>query len=1232
MRLPASPQHQWPGTLIRSVFVCLTWLALVFSVALNSTPAFATDPTDDVVGTWNLKLTTPDGRDLTPKFVISREGTGLKGVYQPSEKTDKVPTVTNVTYKSGVLSYVVTVDAIKVTFEGTVADKAIKGTVAYDVNGQTGSFDFAGTFTPEPTKRPAFDEERAESPKGKVQTVEYDSKTTGGKRKLVVYTPPGVAADTKLPVLYLLHGAGDDETGWQVKGNAHVILDNLTAQGKIAPMLVVMPNGFARKEGEETDLRRDFSKLLTNFERDLIDSAIPFVEANFPVKTDRESRAIAGLSMGAAQSLKVGLANLDRFSAIGAFSGANFRGAAGDFVPDVDKARSQLKLFWLSCGEADGAVIDRVRELHTFLEENKVPHLYRIGPGEHVWAVWRNDLFLFSQRLFREKGAVNLNSATPAENLKIAKGFQAELLYSVPKDKEGSWVNMCIDPKGRLIVSDQYGSLYRVTPPALGGETLVEKIPQEIGGAHGLLYFKDSLYVMVNEAVKFGENQPKIGLHRLKSKDGGDTFEAPELLREFQGRGEHGSHAIVPTPDGKSLYIVCGNQAKMTELAASRVPRHWGEDHLLPRMPDGNGFMAGVLGPGGCIYQTDLDGKQWELISTGYRNQFDGAFNRHGDFFTYDADMEWDMNTPWYRPTRICFAASGSEFGWRNGAGKWPAYYPDSAPAVHNIGPGSPTGICFGYGAKFPTRYQDALFICDWSYGKMYAIHMKPNGAAYQGETEEFLAGSPLPLTDVVINPQDGAMYVTVGGRRTQSGLYRVRYVGTEDRRESVAAPLPPLHALRKQLESFHGKRNPQAVEACWPHLNHSDRFVRSAARIALEHQNREDFQDRALSETDPGRSIAALLALVRVAGQDPAHHPVKAGDAIPGAELQGPIISALGRLTSQTLSETNKIDALRVLALTFVRLGPGTPELRKSVADALNPAFPSASRELNTELVNLLVYLEAPGIAGKTLALIEQAPTQEEQMEYARALRVLPRGWTLDERKAFFNWVLKASTFKGGNSLKGFLKRIKDDAVATLTVEEKTQLQALLDAKPPETAPIAGKVRPEVKKWTLNDLTPALAEGLKGRDFERGRRLFGEANCFTCHRFDGEGGAQGPDLTGAGGRFSAKDLLESIIVPSKEVSDQYQAISVELKAGKIVTGRIVNYNNDTMIIMTNMLDPNGLTTVKTGDVESIEKSTTSMMPEGLLNVLDQNEVLDLMAYLLSRGDRKNAMFAPAKP
>ena len=233
------------------------------------------------------------------------------------------------------------------------------------------------------------------------------------------------------------------------------------------------------------------------------------------------------------------------------------------------------------------------------------------------------------------------------------------------------------------------------------------------------------------------------------------------------------------SPDGNSLYIACGNHTQLPKpLELSRAPRAWNEDQIVTRLWDANGHARGILAPGGYICKVDPDGKTFELVSHGYRNEYDFAFNALGDIITYDSDMEWDAGMPWYRPTRICLATSGSDLGWRSGAGKWPPYYPDSLPALVDIGPGSPTGVTSGRGAKFPAKYQNAIFANDWTYGTMYAIHLTPEGGAYKAEKEEFLSGRPLPLTDLVIHPKDGAMYFAVGGRGTESAVFRVTYVG----------------------------------------------------------------------------------------------------------------------------------------------------------------------------------------------------------------------------------------------------------------------------------------------------------------------------------------------------------------------------------------------------------------------------------------------------------------------
>jgi putative heme-binding domain-containing protein len=275
------------------------------------------------------------------------------------------------------------------------------------------------------------------------------------------------------------------------------------------------------------------------------------------------------------------------------------------------------------------------------------------------------------------------------------------------------------------------------------------------------------------------------------------------------------------------------------------------------------------------------------------------------------------------------------------------------------------------------------------------------------------------------------------------------------------------------------------------------------------------------------------------------------------------------------------------------------------------------------------MVYLEAPSAAAKTVALLDKALTQEEQIEYARSLRVLKTGWTPELRKRYFNWFVKSENYRGGMSFGGFLNQVKTDAIANLTEPEKLELKPLLESKPKATGTAIAANRPVVKNWTMDDLAPKLDAGLaKGRNFANGKAMFATAACFGCHRFDAEGGSTGPDLTVAAGRFGPRDLLESIIHPSKEVSDQYAAIDIETTDGKKVSGRIINLNGDGITLLTNMLDPSSTVTVNRGMIETQKLSSLSMMPTGLLDTLKEEDVLDLLAYVLSRADSKNKMFA----
>lgn len=827
----------------------------------------------------------------------------------------------------------------------------------------------------------------------------------------------------------------------------------------------------------------------------------------------------------------------------------------------------------------------------------------------------------------------------PANTFVTLPGFQVEKLFTVPKAELGSWVNITADDKGRLIVSDQDGKgLCRVTPPKIGTneETKVEKIPAKISAAQGLLWHKGVLYVVCNGG-------PGSGLYRVTSSKNDDTLDTVEKLKALQGGGEHGPHAVRLAPDGQSLYVICGNHTQPPAgFQHSRLPKNWGEDHLLPRQWDANGHARGILAPGGYVAKTDFDGKTWEIFTAGYRNPFDFAFNADGEMFVYDADMEWDLGMPWYRPTRVNHATSGSELGWRSGTGKWPSYYVDSLPAAVDIGPGSPVGVDFGYGAKFPAKYQKALFICDWTFGTMYAIHTEPDGATYKATKEEFLSRTPLPLTDVVINPVDGAMYFTIGGRGTQSELFRVTYIG-KDSTEKVDAKSAetPERKLLKQIEGFHKPAADvaKAVEFLLPLLAHKDRFVRYSARVALEHQPVKEWQEKALGMTDPNARVEAVVALARQ------------GDK----SIQPKLIDALAGVLSKPVGEPQVLAILRAYHLVFLRTGAPDATTANAIGQKLEGMFPGPTDAVNRELAQVLVYLKHPKVVewvtaemakpskpltaeglnelllrnrgyGGTIANILKNSADQQKLAYLFTLRNATVGWNLDRWKVWYGFLKEAQGKSGGASFQKFLSNIEADAYANVGDTDRLAIEAakLRPAYKPKVLP---KPAGPGKEWTTADLV-ALEPKLKsGRNFKNGEKAFAAARCVVCHRFGGDGGATGPDLTQSAGRFSLKDMAEAIVEPSKVISDQYKASVVNLANGKAVTGRIVSEAGGKLVIVTDPEDSTKVVEVAKADVDSQKPSPVSLMPDKLIHPLNENEVLDLLAYLLSRGDPTHPMF-----
>lgn len=830
---------------------------------------------------------------------------------------------------------------------------------------------------------------------------------------------------------------------------------------------------------------------------------------------------------------------------------------------------------------------------------------------------------------------------TVPADIAVAKDFKVELLHRVPKFEEGSWVSLTVDPKGRLICGDQYGSLYRVTPSPLGAsdseaQTKVEPLKTGLKGAHGLLFAFNSLYAMVGE----GSDR---GIHRLTDTDGDDQFDKDEFILPLEGSGEHGPHSLAISPDGKRLFFNCGNHTKPpATIDHVRGAKAWSEDHLLPRLWDANGHAKGILAPGGYIASVTPDGKDLEMFCYGYRNQFDFGFNLNGDIFSYDADMEWDIGTPWYRPTRINQSPSGGDFGWRSGAGKWPTYYPDSLPATIDIGPGSPTGTVFGTGAKFPEKYQKAFFANDWTYGTMYAIFLKPDGAGYKAEKTEFVSGKPLSVTDVVIHPKDGSMYFAVGGRRNQSALYRVTYTGKESTAPAQPDVLPKEAVLRREMEALHvDGAGPDSVDKAWPHLSSKDRFLRFAARVAVEKQPAASWTQKALAEKDPQAAIEALIALARVG------NPV----------IQPQLLEALSRLKYTAVAPELRLSLLRAWQLAFTRMGKPAPEICAKLVQSLDPLFPQKNASENQELLQILVFLDSPTVVSKAVALMQTMGDDHEdvattsllernggyatafraaqesrpnkgQIALAYTLRNAKVGWTPDLHRTFFGWFSGTTLWKGGNSFAKFLVNIRNDALENVTdPAERTALEELSKREAQKPANLVMPRGPG-RAYSVEEVVTLAKDGLRGRNFEHGKAMYATTQCATCHHFNADGGNIGPDLTGAGSRYSVRDLAESILEPSKVISDQYAFQEIKKRDGSVVVGRIIGEEKGNFLVMTNPFAPDATAKVAVGEVVSRTDYAISPMPPGLVNMLGQDELLDLLAYLLSGGNPKDKSFA----
>jgi hypothetical protein len=663
----------------------------------------------------------------------------------------------------------------------------------------------------------------------------------------------------------------------------------------------------------------------------------------------------------------------------------------------------------------------------------------------------------------------------------IVDGFKLELLY-LPPASQGQWVALDWDSKGRLIVpSYSTDVMARLTIPKVGSNEPVkaEMIDTtKVGAAEGVLNAFSSLYMNVNRSGTM-----RAGLYRLTDTNNDDKWDTTRVLRVRQGDGsDHGTHTLRLTPDGKMISVISGNATRLTEHNRSRVPEIWGEDNLVQRLVTPHvGFNRA---PEGHIVNMSPDGSDIELWSIGMRNPVSQAYNKDGEMFVYDADEEPSMGySPAYRPTDILHVISGADAGWRASSRVHPFYYFDNFGPIAAVGSGSPVGGIFGTGAKFPVRYQDSYFIADWSFGNLWAVQTAPDGSSYKATPAPFISGRPFAVSGAIVNPADGSLIVQTTGTQ----LYRVTYVGVESTAPSQPDKLfAAFRDQRHKLEAFHGRKDAAAVNTAWPFLGDQDRATRYAARLAIEWQDPASWSERALNETDPRRTMAAIAALARVSGRDQYHTPTGTAPNRDKA-LQNRMLEALNRIDWKVLTYQEKIDLMRAYQLTMIRLGMPEPAMAQRIIAKLDPHLPVNQRELDWELSEVLIYLQAPSAATKVMALLRTAPgaqyfgiqewinpqqrqrqdrgdvtganigisqatiaKQEDQQHYAEMLRTLKTGWTPELRREYLEWFNTGPRDFAGN-FTGQLSIVKADAVSQLSTEEKSSLQAVIDL------PVAG-------------------------------------------------------------------------------------------------------------------------------------------------------------------------------
>jgi len=729
--------------------------------------------------------------------------------------------------------------------------------------------------------------------------------------------------------------------------------------------------------------------------------------------------------------------------------------------------------------------------------------------------------------------AILLCVAQQDENVHVPDGFSWSRVRTAT-EAEGSWISMAFKPDGTLYVSPQQGTILRIAPNEHGtlGAGTAQPIGVQLGGAQGMLWAFDALYVNIA-----GDAQADGGLHRLRDTDGDGLLDHDEHLLKCGPGSEHGMHGFIQGQDGW-IHTVWGNHVDIpSDLASASSPFTFEKEGvMLTTILDPRGHAHGRTLPAGTWWRFRPDGSEWQLMAGGMRNSYDITSHAGGEVFAYDSDMEWDIGTPWYRPPRLLHLVPGADYGWRTGSGKLAEGIPDTWPGVAHTDYGSPTGMESGHRLRFGEAWENTLLIGDWSYGRIHAVHLQPSGSSFTGDVELFAEGRPWSVSDLVAGP-DGALYVLTGGRGTQSVLDKITGPGAGEveelrggEEETSRHPERTRAAtLRIGIEAGDLSR-----EEAWFFLGVQDRFLRSAAREFLVKHHVSWLAEQVFQQN----SVATGLESLR-----------RRSEGVLGLSRIGEeySVEVSGVLLSQDWTHGDA--AIRqswVRAAQWVCINDPSlvAALGEDLVQKAEDLLPIAGEATKRSLLELWTGLPSRNLFHELEDRISKwREDSKTAMHAAWVLSHFPGPWPTNLTATVTDWAVNSSAVLGGASLEGFVVRIAgrlraqcgegawDAALQETHVEAREELYAV---------PEPGEV---VKKWTVDSALAAVSEREVFASAQNGFEVLGRTGCLACHRFNSNGNGLGPDLTGVGRRFDRRVLLESILEPSKVVSDQYQNI-----------------------------------------------------------------------------------------